>query len=243
MTWDNFKTNTLEMPVSRINQGLRAYMQKVYAYMAGGLVLSGLCAFIGSKPPFINALYNISPQGASLSLFGWIVLLAPLVLIFMFQSAVGKLNVGRAQTIFWAFSALMGFSLSTIFLVYSGESLLTTFLVTAGSFGGLSLFGYVTKKDLSGFGSFLIMGLWGIILAMIVNFFLKSPGVAYGISILGVLIFAGLTAWDTQRIRQMYSAAPEEAHQALAISGALALYLDFIYLFLFLLRFMGNSRN
>ena len=243
MTWDNFKTNAIEMPVSRINQGLRAYMQKVYSYMAGGLILSGLCALIGSMPPFINAFYNITPQGASLSFVGWIVFFAPFIVIFMFQSAVSKMNIGKAQALFWAFSALMGFSMSSIFLVYSGESLLSTFLVTAGAFGGLSLFGYMTKKDLSALGSFMIMGLWGIILAMIVNFFLKSPGVAYGISILGVLIFAGLTAYDTQKIRQMYSEAPEEIHHALAISGALTLYLDFINLFLFLLRFLGNNRN
>ncbi len=243
MTWDNFKTTSLEMPVNKVNLGLRAYMQKVYAFMAGGLALSGLSAFIGSKPPFINILYNITPQGASISLLGWLVFLSPFILIFMFSSAVSKLNASRAQTIFWIFSILIGLSSSTIFLIYSGESLLTTFLITAGSFAGLSLFGYTTKKDLSAIGSFLFMGVLGIILAVIVNLFLKSPGVAYAISILGVLLFAGLTACDTQRIRRLYTESPEEAHHVLAISGALTLFIDFINLFLFLLRFMGNNRN
>lgn len=246
MTWDNLKAPTIDAaPVKEtVNQGLRTYMNKVYGYMAGGLALSGICAFVASQPPLVNLLYTISPKGVGLSGFGWILLIALFVMIFMFHSAVAKLNVRKAQGLFWGFCALMGVSLSNVVLIYSGESLMTTFLVTAGSFAGLSLYGYTTRRDLSGMGSFLMMGLFGLILVMIVNFFMKSPAVAYAMSLIGVFLFAGLTAWDSQRIRRLYmDTHSTEVRNVLAISGALALFLDFVNLFVFLIQFLGNSRE
>ena len=154
------------------------------------------------------------------------------------------MSVSAAQGTFWAYAALLGVSLSSILLVYTAASITQTFFVTAASFGALSLYGYTTKRDLSGMGSFLIMGLFGIILASIVNIFLKSSGLEFAISIIGVLVFAGLTAWDTQKIKEMYFDADDEVtYGRKAVMGALTLYLDFINLFLFLLRFLGNNRN
>lgn len=230
--------------ITRVNAGLRAYLLGVYNYMAGGLLVSALCAYLGSTPMFINALYQVTPQGVvSYTLLGWMVLIAPFILVFMFGSAVRQLNVGKAQTIFWAFAALMGFGLSSIFLMYSGASLIQTFLVTAASFAGLSLYGYTTKNDLTGVGAFAMMGLWGLIFTIIINWFLKSPAIAYTVSIIGVGIFVALTAYDTQRIKNMYSSSDSaEISKSKAISGALTLYLDFINLFLMLLRLMGNRK-
>lgn len=228
-----------------VNQGLRAYMLRVYQLMAGGLAVSGLAAWFGSQPVFLRLLYNIDPaaHAMSLSLFGWIVILAPLVLVFMFASAVSNLNPTKAQTIFWIFSVLMGLSMSSIFLIYATTSIAQVFLITAGTFAGMSLWGYTTKRDLTQMGSFLMMGLIGLILAMLVNWLMKSPALAYAISIIGVVIFVGLTAYDTQKIRMMYNETDDENMQkSKAISGALSLYLDFINLFLMLLRLMGDRR-
>lgn len=231
--------------VAQINEGLRAYMLRVYNYMIGGLALSGLAAFVASRPPLFNLLYTLSPEGRmGFSLLGIVVLIAPFILVFMFGSAVRNLNVGKAQAIFWIFSALMGLSSSAIFLAYPSATLTQAFLISAGSFAGLSLYGYTTKKDLSPMGSFLIMGLFGLIITMVVNIFLASPAIDYAVCLLGVGIFAGLTAYDTQRIRQVYGlASSEDQRHAMAISGALSLYLDFINLFLMLLRLMGNNRR
>ena len=177
------------------------------------------------------------------SLFGWGVIIAPLILVFMFSSAVRNLNASKAQMIFWIFSALMGFSFSTLLLVFTTASLFQTFIVTAGAFGGLCLYGYTTKKDLTGLGAFMNMGLWGIIIAMLVNWFMKSPAISYGISIIGVIVFVGLTAYDSQRIKSMYDPNDRsEVSQTKAISGALSLYLDFINLFIMLLRFIGDRK-
>ena len=227
-----------------INEGLRSYMLRVYNYMAGGLLVSALFAWIGTQPSILRLMYNFSEQGASLSLLGILLLIAPFILVFMISSAVTHLNAEKAQLLFWIFSSLMGLSFSPILLAYSNASLATTFLVTSGAFAGLSLYGYTTSKDLTGMGQFAFMGLFGIILAIIVNWFVKSPSFDYAVSIIGVIIFTIFTAYDTQRIRRIYQlSTSSNMTKALAISGALSLYLDFINLFLFLLRFLGNRQR
>lgn len=221
-----------------VDQGLRSYMLSVYNYMGIGMGLTGLAAyatamFAESNPAFANAIYN-SP-------LKWVVMLAPLGFVFFLSARINKMSVSTAQTTFWAFAALMGVSISYIFLVYTGASIIQTFFVTAASFGALSLYGYSTKKDLSGMGSFLIMGVFGLILASIVNIFLGSSALQFAISALGVLIFAGLTAYDTQQIKEMYYEGDgSETQGRKAIMGALRLYLDFINMFMFLLHFLGN---
>ena len=227
-----------------VNEGLRSYMLRVYNYMAGGLLVSALFARVGTSPSILRLMYNVGEQGASLSLFGILLLIAPFVLVFMISSAVASFNAAKAQLLFWIFSGLMGLSFSPILLAYSNASLATTFLVTAGAFAGLSLYGYTTSKDLTGMGQFAFMGLWGIILAIIINWFVKSPSLDYAVSIIGVVIFTIFTAYDTQRIRRIYQLSPStDTTKALSISGALTLYLDFINLFLFLLRFLGNRQR
>jgi FtsH-binding integral membrane protein len=171
----------------------------------------------------------------------WVVMLAPLAMVFLLSFRVHKMSVSAAQTSFWAFAALMGISLSSIFLVYTTGSIVQTFFITAASFGALSLWGYTTRRDLSGMGSFLIMGVFGLIIAMVVNIFLASPALQFAISGIGVLIFAGLTAYDTQQIKEMYFEGDSTLVAGRkAIMGALRLYLDFINLFMFLLQFLGN---
>ena len=226
-----------------IDEGLRSYMLKVYNLMALGLAITGLAAWGG---------FNFAVQDGQLTQFGqllfvsplkWVVMLAPLGLVFFLSFRINKMSVAAAQTTFWVYAALVGLSLSTIFLVYTQTSIVRTFFITASAFGALSLYGYTTKRDLSGMGSFLIMGLFGIIIASVVNIFLGSSALQFAISVIGVLVFAGLTAYDTQQIKEMYY----EGDGALvagrkAIMGALRLYLDFINLFMFLLQFLGDRR-
>jgi len=221
-----------------IDQGLRTYMLKVYNLMALAIAITGIAAYgtyslAVSNPAFAQLIFQ-SP-------LRWVVMLAPLALVFFLSFRINSMSVGAAQTTFWVYSALMGLSLSSIFMVYTGPSIIQTFFVTAASFGALSLYGYTTKRDLSGMGSFMVMGLFGLIIASIVNIFLGSSALDFAISVLGVLIFAGLTAWDTQKIKEMYFEADgAEVAGRKAIMGALTLYLDFVNLFLFLLRFLGN---
>ncbi|MCB1463812.1 MAG: Bax inhibitor-1/YccA family protein [Nitratireductor sp.] len=225
-----------------IDQGLRAYMLRVYNYMAIALAVTGIAAL---------ATYNMAVSGGQLTPFGvaiytsalkWVVMLAPLALVFFLSFRIQSMSVGAAQATFWIYSALVGVSLSTIFLVYTATSITQTFFVTAAAFGALSLYGYTTKRDLSAMGSFLVMGLFGLIIAMLVNLFLQSSAMQFAISVIGVLIFAGLTAWDTQKIKNMYDivANDETMMGRTAIMGALSLYLDFINMFMFLLQFLGN---
>ena len=234
-----------------IDEGLRAYMIKVYNLMALGLAITGLAAlgtvWLATDP---SSAVATLPNGKTLTNFGvllytsplrWVVMLAPLAMVFFLSFRVEKMSLSAAQTTFWAFAAVMGISLSSIFLVYTSASIVQTFFITATAFLALSLFGYTTKRDLSGIGSFLIMGVWGLILAMLVNIFLQSSALQFAISAIGVLVFAGLTAYDTQQIKEMYY----EGDGALvagrkAIMGALRLYLDFINMFMFLLQFLGN---
>ncbi|MBP5534697.1 MAG: Bax inhibitor-1/YccA family protein [Alphaproteobacteria bacterium] len=228
---------------SLVNEGLRSYLMQVYKLMGLGLLVSALTAFLGTTPLFFNLLFTQTPQGIDFSILGIIVMIAPLILVFMFGSAVRKINPTKAQAIFWIFSALTGFSFSAILLAFTAESLFQTFIITSGSFGALCLYGYTTKRDLTGLGAFMHMGLWGLIIAMIINFFLNSSPLAYAISIISVIVFVGLTAFDTQNIKRMYDESDEsDLVRTKAIYGALELYLDFINLFIALLRFTGNRK-
>ncbi|WP_336981393.1 Bax inhibitor-1/YccA family protein [Altererythrobacter fulvus] len=216
--------------------GLRKHMLSIYNYMASGVLLTGIVAML-----FARSGLALSVMSSGL---GFVVMLAPLAIVFAMSFGANRFSTTTLQAMFWGYAVLMGLSLSTIFLVYTGASIATTFFATAGAFAGLSLFGYTTKKDLSGWGSFLIMGVIGLIVASLINMFLQSPALTWAVSALGVLIFAGLTAYDTQKLKEQYAyvAGTEWAGKAVVL-GALNLYLDFINMFMFLLRFMGSSRD
>ncbi|HWW65695.1 MAG TPA: Bax inhibitor-1/YccA family protein [Sphingomonadaceae bacterium] len=221
--------------------GLRSYMLSVYNYMASGILLTGIVALLFSRGGVTSPAAQLFLHGGILK---WVVMLAPLGLVMWLSMGINRMSEGTAKIVYWGYAVLMGLSLSTIFLVYTGSSIAQTFFATAAAFAGLSLWGYTTKKDLSGFGTFLIMGVVGLLVAMLINMFMRSSALDLAISAIGVLIFAGLTAYDTQKIKSMYFAvAGSDFMGKSVIMGALTLYLDFINLFLFLLRFMGNSRN
>ena len=245
----NIQSKTTSTEVHIIDEGLRAYMLKVYNYMASGILITGFISLILFKMSVVttadgsiagltglgNVLYN--------SALMWVVMLAPLGVVFYMSFGIKKMSAAKAQGTFWVFAALMGASLSSIFLIYTGASITRVFFITSGTFGAMSIYGYTTKKDLTKLGSFLMMGLFGIIIASIVNMFMKSTMMYYVISILGVLIFVGLTAYDTQEIKNMYLASDSgEVIGKKAVMGALTLYLDFINLFIMLLRLFGQRR-
>jgi len=228
---------------AQIDEGLRAHMNKVYGTMSVGLLLTaGVSWAVGSNDALLSIFRN--PETLSPNLLGYGVMFAPLIMVFIFSARINKMSAAAAQLFFYAFAAVMGLSMAWIFAAFTGYSIASTFLVTSISFAGLSLWGYTTKKDISGWGSFLIMGVIGLLVAMIVNMFLGSPAIMFAISVLGVLIFAGLTAYDTQKIKNVYIAHAQHGDQEWlaksAIMGALNLYLDFINLFMFMLHFMGN---
>ena len=228
-----------------IDQGLRSYMLKVYNYMTVGLVVTGAVAY-GAFAAAFDATGNLSAFGEAiyLSPLKWIVMLAPLAFVLVLSFGITKLSTATAQILFWAFAAVMGLALSSIFAVSTGGSIARVFFITAGTFGAMSLYGYTTKRDLTQIGSFLLMGLIGIVIASVVNIFLASSALSFGISIVGVLVFVGLTAWDTQKIKESYNASyGTDVLAKNAIMGALSLYLDFINLFMMLLRLFGNQRN
>ncbi len=233
---------------AEIDAGLRAQMNKVYGTMSVGLAITALAAWA-----FAGLATVPGAEGTALTPFGqaiyasplkWVIMLAPLGMVFGFGAAINRISAAGAQLFFYAFAVLMGLSLSSIFLIYTGVSIAQTFLVTSIAFAGLSLYGYTTQRDISGWGTFLIMGVIGLIVASVVNIFLGSPALQFAVSILGVLIFAGLTAYDTQRIKTDYiahaSQMDDEWLAKSAIMGALTMYLNFINLFMFLLQFMGN---
>jgi len=221
--------------------GLRSYMLSVYNYMASGVLLTGVVALLFAKSGYVNALFSETGQMGPL---GWIVMLAPLGVVMAMSFGQNRMATSTLQLLFWVYAFLMGLSLSTIFLVYTDTSIAQTFFATSAGFAGLSLWGYTTKKDLSGFGTFLIMGVVGIIIASLLNLFFQSEALAFVISVVGVLVFAALTAYDTQKIKGMYDyVAGTDMQGKVAIMGALNLYLDFINMFLFLLRLFGSSRN
>ena len=222
---------------AQVDEGLRAHMNKVYGLMSVAMIITGAVAyFVGTNDQLLIAIFSTPLK--------WVVMLAPLGVVFLFGAMVNRLSVAAAQAVFWGFSALMGLSISYIFAVYTGFSIAQTFLITAIAFAGLSLYGYSTKRDLSGMGSFLIMGLIGLVVAMIVNLFLGSPAIMFAISVIGVLIFAGLTAYDTQNIKntylQMANGSQTQWLEKAAIMGALSLYLNFLNMFMLLLHLFGN---
>lgn len=224
-----------------IDEGLRDFMLKIYNYMAGGLAFTALFAWFVSQNVSILKLF-FTPHGYSA--LGWLVLFSPLIMVFAFGWVLNRGTLAQVRAMFWGFSAIMGISLAPLFLLYTGTSIARVFLITSATFGVLSIYGYTTKKDMTGWGSFLIMGVIGLIVASIVNIFLKSTGLDYALSYLTVFIFAGLTAYDTQKMKSLYflSAHGDEAAARSSIAGALSLYMDFINMFLALLRLMGDRR-
>jgi len=228
-----------------IDAGLRAHMLRVYNYMLVGLALTGATAWLTAETSFGELFYRINPvnHAMGLTLLGMIALFAPLGLVLFMSFRIDRMSVGAAQATFWAYAGLVGIGLAPILLVYTGASVAQVFFITAATFGAMSLWGYTTKADLSGFGSFLFMGLIGIVIASLVNLFLHSAMMTFVISIIGVLVFTGLTAYDTQSIKESYVASDDGTVAGRkAIFGALRLYLDFINLFVMLMQLLGNRR-
>lgn len=228
---NSFNSNT-----SVVSQAFRTYLLKIYGYMTGGLVLTGLFAFfVASNPAVFNTIFKTP--------LAYVVMFAPLIFVLVISFGINKLSASAAQTIFWLFAATMGLSLASIFKVYTGISITRVFLITSATFLVMSIYGYTTKTDLSRFGAILLMALIGVIIASVVNIFLKSSGLELVVSIIGVLVFVGLTAWDTQKIKLSFDINDEkEMASKKAVIGALTLYLDFINLFLMLLRIIGDRR-
>jgi FtsH-binding integral membrane protein len=228
---------------AQIDEGLRAHMNKVYGLMSVAMVVTaGVAWAVGTSDALLSIFRD--PMTLRPNILGWVVMFAPLAMVFAFGAMINRMSAAAAQVFFYGFAAVMGLSLAWIFKVFTGVSIAQTFLITAIAFAGLSLYGYVTKRDLSGMGTFLMMGLIGLLVAMIVNLFLASSALAFAISVIGVLIFAGLTAYDTQNIKNTYIQhavhGDTEWLGKAAVMGALNLYMDFINLFMFLLQFMGN---
>ena len=219
------------------NEGLRQHMLRVYNYMGLGLVMTGLVAFIvGTTPALYVPIFSTPLK--------WVVMLAPLAFVLFFSFRMESMSASGAQTLFWAFCAVMGLSLASIFLVFTGTSIARTFFIAAAMFGATSLYGYTTKRDLSQFGSFLIMGLIGVVIASLVNLFLASSALQFAISVIGIVVFVGLTAWDTQSIKEQYAENFDaESKQKLAVFGAFSLYLNFINIFQLLLNFTGQREE
>ncbi len=217
-----------------VDEGLRAYMLKIYNYMGLALGVTGAVAlFVASSETMIQTIYGTPLQ--------WVVMLAPLGFVMVLSFGINRLSTGAAQLLFWAFAAVMGMSISWIFLAYTGTSIARTFFISASVFGAMSLYGYTTKRSLAGWGSFLFMGVIGLIIAMVVNMFMASTAMQFAISVIGVLIFTALTAYDTQKLKLMYVQGDGTATtEKKAIMGALTLYLDFINLFMFMLHLFGN---
>jgi len=219
-----------------IDAGLRSYMLRVYNYMAGGLAITGLVAWFSQ-----DFVLQLAVQHSPLM---YVLIFAPLAFVLVLSFGIQRMSLGATQATFWGYAAVMGLSMSTIFLAYTTASIAQVFFITAATFLAMSLWGYTTKKDLTGFGSFLFMGLIGIIIASLVNFFVQSAALQFAVSVIGVLVFTGLTAYDTQQIKEMYFEGDSTAIAGKkSIMGALRLYLDFINLFLMLMQLMGNRRN
>ncbi len=226
-----------EAQAADIDVGLRQYMLSIYNYMASGVALTGIVAYaVAATPAVFNAIFGTPLM--------WVVMLAPLGLALFFGMRIQHMSAAAAQATFWVFAGVMGLSLATIFVVFTGESIARVFFITAATFGAMSLYGYTTKRDLSGMGSFLMMGLIGVVIASLVNLFIGSSALQFAISVIGVLVFVGLTAYDTQQIKEMYwDADDEETYKKKSIMGALRLYMDFINLFMLLLQLFGQRRE
>ncbi|MAI76723.1 MAG: hypothetical protein CMM90_06055 [Rickettsiales bacterium] len=243
MAYDYERDVKARSSAGEIDLGLKAYMNKVYTFMAVGLALTGVIAHLTSTMAFDFKTNTMTAFGNAIygSPLAFIIMLAPLGFIIALNMGIARMKESTVQVLFWAFAAVMGLSLSSIFIQYTGESVARVFFISAAAFGALSLYGYTTKKDLTGWGSFLFIGLIGILIASIVNIFVASSALQFGISVIGVLVFAGLTAYDTQRIKAMYfDNSGQEGKKA--IMGALTLYLDFINLFIMLIQLFGQRR-
>ena len=234
----NTAAATVGVPRAARDAGLRSYMLSVYNYMASGVLLTGIVAMLFA--PYARDVL-INQAGTGPSLIGWVVMLSPLAFVMVMSFGMHRMQTATLQMLFWAFATVMGLSMSTIFITFTGTSIAQTFFAVSVAFLSLSLWGYTTKKDLSGWGTFLIMGVVGLLVAMLINIFLQSSAMALAISAIGVLLFAGLTAYDTQKIKSMYAyVAGTDMMGKVVIMGALNLYLDFVNMFTFLLNFMGN---
>ncbi len=228
-------------PIERIDEGMQAYFSKIYAYMAGALGVSAVSAYFSAKDPILSLLYTVTEKGLTPSLLGILTMIAPLAIVFFIS--MGKFSLSNTKLLFWGFSVLMGISLSSILLTYTAGSVFQIFLVTACSFLGMSLYARSTQRDFSAWGSFLTMGVIGLIVTMVINLFLKSNFLTMAGSLVSVVIFAGLTIYETQRLKYMYSAAfSAEEREAVALRGALSLYISFINLFVSLLNLAGDRR-
>ena len=243
---DLFSSSAPRQPAA-FDTGLRRYLLAVYNYMSAALAMTGAIAwFATGSPAFLNAMY-IMDNGQVYGTRGlaFVVMLAPLALVILMSFGLRRMSLPALQVCYWLYAAVMGLSLSVVFLTFTGESVARMFFITAATFGGMSLYGYSTRRDLTGFGSFLFMGLIGLIIASLVNLFLRSSGLQFALSLIGVLVFVGLTAYDTQKIKALYYHVTEDEdwHKKLAIMGALTLYLDFINIFLNLLNLFGDRRR
>lgn len=229
-----------------MDEGLRQYMLSIYNYMASALVVTGIAAFATINfDPLTRLMFRFNEFGYIVGNtgFGTLVMFSPLAIAFYFFYGVGKMSVQNSQKLLWAYAALTGMSLASLGFMYTGESIARTFFITSGVFGGMSIYGYTTKRDLTSMGSFLVMGLIGLIVVSIVNIFMQSPAIHFATSLLGVAIFMGMIAWDTQKMKSIYySVGGGEMGQRMAVMGAFSLYLDFINLFLYMLRFFGDRR-
>ena len=227
------------------DEGLRQYFLKIYSLMSWALVVTALSAFaVLAVPSLTEMMYQITPYGQIVGMtgIGWLICFAPLGISLFFAFGMHKIETQTAQVLFWVYAVLMGMSLSSLGFMYTGASLVKTFLVCAATFGGMSLYGYTTKKDLTSMGSFLYMGLIGLIIASLVNLFMQSPAIEFALSFIGVIIFTGLIAYDTQKLKSLYYSGAD-ASSKIGIIAAFTLYLDFINLFIYLLRFMGQRRD
>lgn len=240
-----YQVGTGTASAAEIDQGLRAHMLKIYNYMASGVLLTGVVAMVFSQMAVTGTGDARMLTGLGEAIYAsplrWVIAFSPLAMVMVMSFGMNKLSTFALQACFWVFAVLMGISISSIFLIYTDASIARMFFITAGAFAGLSLYGYTTKKDLSAMGSFLIMGVIGLVIASIVNIFIASSMMTFIISVIGVLVFAGLTAWETQRCKEMYfQGYGHETLAKLSIMGALGLYISFINMFLFLLQLFGS---
>ncbi len=244
---DYTKSMNASASTKTMDLGLREYMLKVYNYMAAALAITGVAAFVTmSVDPITRMMFNFTPYGqvTGLTGLGWLVTLSPIGIALYFFSNAMRMDVSRARLMLWIYAGLTGMSLATLGFMYTGESLARTFFICASVFGAMSLYGYTTKRDLTSFGSFMTMGMFGLMIVMVVNMFMHSPAIYFATSFLGVAIFMGIIAWNTQKMKMTYySVGGGEMGQRMAVVSAFSLYLDFINLFLYLLRFFGVRRD
>ena len=242
----NYQTKNYETRFNTLyDEGLRKYFLKIYSLMSSGLAITAISAFaVFSVPMLTNMMFNIAPGGYLIGMtgIGWLITFAPLAISLYFAFGLDRINAQNAQMLFWVYATLMGMSLASLGFVYTGASITKTFFICSAMFGGMSLYGYSTKKDLTSMGSFLFMGLIGLIVASLVNIFFRSPAIEFALSFLGVLIFTGLIAYDTQKLKSLYYQGAD-SNSKIGIIAAFTLYLDFINLFIYLLRFFGTRKD